>query len=303
MKTGLSGRYQLTVLRLDGSIKEQTPWFDNLITNAGLEMHGGLPGGTVTCWVGTGTNAPAITDTDMAAVAFTTSISSSNTTQPAPYSYPFWARTRHTCTFAIGAYVGTISEVGMGRGSTLTTFTPLYSRSLIQDELGNTTTITLGAIDQLIVTYDLYNWVTGQSLFNFNINGVSRSGIATLQSYYDYPNPGIAPIYMYVPNGSNPQIRAGTPIFEADFVNPSGGSTIRHSSAAQYPYVAGSYSRDFYVEWNQATGNCVDGRVIENLLIQYSGQWKISIEPPFTKTDLETFRLEGTYTWGRYTPS
>lgn len=303
MKTGLSGRYQLTVVRLDGSIKHQTPWFDNLITDAGLDRHGGVYSGSLRCWIGTGTAAPAFSDTGMVSVASTTSISNAYSVKDPPYSYPHWGRNRHTCTFAVGAYLGTITEVGMGFSTSTTTFSPLYSRALIQNELGEPTSITLGAIDQLIVTYDLFGWISSAREFSFEVNGVSRASVATLRDGFNGVNPLIGDTYYFRSNNEFPRLLTGSVVFGPDFTVPSGGRTVSNSAGGNYAYVSGSFSKDFYVEWRPEAGNVSDSTGLDLLTVLGSGDWKVSFDPPISKTNLETFRLEGSVSWGRYTPS
>ena len=52
-----SGQYKLQVISLDGHIKHETDWFDNLITNAGLDTHGKGWANTFRAYIGTGSSA------------------------------------------------------------------------------------------------------------------------------------------------------------------------------------------------------------------------------------------------------
>ena len=53
--------------------------------------------------------------------------------------------------FNVGAVIGNISELGLS--STISQSTALDTRALLKDEVGDPTTISLGALDQLVVTY------------------------------------------------------------------------------------------------------------------------------------------------------
>jgi hypothetical protein len=153
---GMSGMYQITVRR-HGFITHQTPWFDNLILNQGLDILGtsssvasSATGVFNYCQVGTGTSVPTATQTKLDNYLANTSstVFVSNTSSGAPL-YKRTAITNYV--FGQGAIIGTISEIGIGWATT----DKLFSRALITDSGGAPTPLTLTSIDQVTVSYGL----------------------------------------------------------------------------------------------------------------------------------------------------
>jgi len=155
LNVGMHGEFRLVVNQ--GTERERDyGWFDNLILDQGLEAIGTNPQGNESliryCRLGTGTSAPSnsqtVLDTQVAASG-SNPTGSSNSNEGTPLyrvtQTVYW-------TFAQGAVVGNISEIGVGWGSIGAT---LFSRALILDGSGNPTTITLVSIDQLTVYYRL----------------------------------------------------------------------------------------------------------------------------------------------------
>lgn len=161
----LAGRYKLEVRR-HGELIHDTGWFDNLITNDGLNALGASVAIGAYVMVGTSNTAPANTDTTLVAqvasklnsAAPSSSFSSGVETVGNRYG---WCRL--TCPFAQGAVVGNIAEVGIGWTSTL-----VFSRSLV------TPAISIIAIDQLTVVYELRMYLpTTNVTGTVNIGGTS----------------------------------------------------------------------------------------------------------------------------------
>ena len=147
---GLGGEYKL-VVNESSDHEFSTPWFDNLITDIGLDRP---PTGLTWCQygsIGTGTTAPANGNTALQAytaqVNGATPDSNSNVGTPTYVSQGTirWA-------FVQGAVVGNMAEVGVGWGAGGTN---LFSRALILDGGGAPTTLTLTSLDQLTMYYRL----------------------------------------------------------------------------------------------------------------------------------------------------
>lgn len=152
LNCGMAGRYKLAVRHADGSLKYETGWFDNLITDAGLNYIGDNTSWLSECRVGSGTSAPANSDTALASlVAVTTNTISS--VDAAQSTSPYYGSLTNTYRFAEGAAAGNISEVGIGPPTSSTG--PLFSRALVTDGSGNATTVTVLSDELLDVTYEL----------------------------------------------------------------------------------------------------------------------------------------------------
>ena len=111
MRIEFEGRYQLWVER-DGEITESTGWFDNLITDNGLDLIG--TGYSPNCHVGSGTTPPEYTDTQLesyvASVGFLEAWYDDAGLSETPQYRSRFRRYRA----GIGAISGQISEVGIG---------------------------------------------------------------------------------------------------------------------------------------------------------------------------------------------
>lgn len=304
MKSLYAGQYKLQVIRR-GIIRHETDWFDNLITNAGLDAYGGIRSNTYRAYIGTGTSV-AETDTTMPAVATTTSYTGSKTLQAS--SIPYWARERHVFTFTQGIYVGTISDVGIGWGTGVSSFTPLYSHALLPSP------ITLESIDQVILTYDHYFTFSDYTYFDFDINGITYSGktkpvFATYnRGYQSLTFPGGH--YYFSTNRCNRMYRGMV------LANINQLQTIHNGFTTEYDvddhfqnvstYVAGSFTANVSKTYPAEFGNLTDVNgthvVLRGDPAGYCGDsFAMSWSPAFTKTNLEKLILNFNISWGRTT--
>ncbi len=163
---GFAGLYQLEKFKADESGNEiagtrtvAVPWFDNLITNVGMDLLGSGASSAdnlAYCRIGVGNTAAANTDNSL--------VSQTGYTKTAPAAdvadlsidgtYIYRRVTRR---FAAGTIAGVnLAEVGM---SNLTTGANLFSRSLLKDLSGNPTTISLKSDEVLDVVYELRQYI------------------------------------------------------------------------------------------------------------------------------------------------
>ena len=162
-RSELAGFYRLQVRNgRTLKVKKDTGWFPNIITDQGLNARGSQSSILGQTQVGSGTDAPATTDTALQSfvASTTTTQDSSSAAQASP---PYYGRVRVTRRFAEGVAAGNLSEVGIGYGtsgsiSDPTNARPLFSRALILDALGDPTTITVLSNEILDVTYELRNY-------------------------------------------------------------------------------------------------------------------------------------------------
>lgn len=149
LKTALAGRYKIEAVKADGSRRLLADWFDNLITDNGLNAIGHGADWFTGCSVGSGNTAPANSDTSLVSlVATTTTITT--TTGANSGGLPWFGSQTVVYRFPIGSATGNLSEVGIGATST-----SLFSRALILDGGGSPTTITVLSSEALDVTYQL----------------------------------------------------------------------------------------------------------------------------------------------------
>ncbi len=144
----ISGQYRLVLN--EGTDREvDTGWFDNLVTDIGLDR---LATG-LTCSrygsIGTGNTTPANGNTTLVAFSAEKDGGVSDGSSNLGAS-TYVSTTQHHWVYAQGAVVGNMAEVGVGWGASGTN---LFSRALILDGGGSPTTLTVTLIDQLTVYY------------------------------------------------------------------------------------------------------------------------------------------------------
>jgi hypothetical protein len=146
---GFKGRYKLDAMRPDGRIRPLTGWFDNLITDYGLNWLGTGSSNFSYCCVGSGNTAPANGDTTLVSqvASGATQIASTSAIQPSP---PYFGTLTNVYQFGQGVAAGNLAEVGVGPNPG---GGQLFSRALILDSGGSPTTITVLSDEFLNVTY------------------------------------------------------------------------------------------------------------------------------------------------------
>ena len=304
-EVGLAGRYKLEVYR-GGILIEQTPWFDNLITDEGLNYLGGLYSLTARCVVGTGNTAPAYADLTLVNQV---AVSNSNVrlggaiehfvNTDDPNLYYTYSIVRYG--FAIGAVVGSIAEVGIGQNN------PLFSRSLIKDELGNPTTLTLTAVDQLFVLYEhrLYT-PTADSAISFEANGITQTGTKRIARWNQTAGWAVRTPPTYIsPSTNRCYGYYGSSGLGAITLEPSGTRADGIlGSLVTTPYVKDSHQIDScaYIA-GSGTLNAI--MVGSSSGTSYSGApyqtaWQFFFSPGIPKTASQTLQLCWRMQWARY---
>lgn len=155
LNSSVAGKYKLTVRKPDGEVRLETDWFDNLITNKGLDNYfaSGISSVMTYCHVGSGTSTPTVTQTSLDNRIMSTSTRSSST-QSANGSAPYESTSIATYRFAAVGGATNISEIGVSP-STDNLGASLTSRALILDVSGSPITISLNTGEVLDATYAL----------------------------------------------------------------------------------------------------------------------------------------------------
>ena len=89
-------------------------------------------------------------------------------------------------TFALGAVVGNLTELGIASSSNDLPSTKLHTRALFKDGAGDPTTVTVTALDQLVVTYVVQKSVPMapvSSSITADVNGVATDIAYTIYPY------------------------------------------------------------------------------------------------------------------------
>lgn len=305
LTTELAGRFRLRkgVVMPDGSekITGGTDWFDNLITNRGMNAIGELASGSgsilVACQVGTGSATPTFADTTLSnRIATTTTVQSTNSS--IVVGPPRYGRRTIVFRFAQGAAAGNLTEVGISYQTTANGL--LYSRALIQDASGNPTVLTVLPTEFLDVEYETRLYIpTGDSTFSILVGGTPTvvTGRVALNGNPSAWCDGI------------PHLKSmGGPLFSqflysgalgAESSGPAGliGNSLGYSTGMA-PYVPDSYYMDYERFYGINDGN---GNIRCVMQTTSMGAFQFEYNPVIPKDNTKTMTLRFRHSWARYT--
>lgn len=295
----VAGRFKFEALRIDaagneiaGSRRVLADWFDNLITDNGLELFGSSDTYLSYCQVGSGSTAPANGDT-----ALVSRIAGSNTKNAtasgAQASAPYFGWRRNTYRFAEGVATGNIAEVGVGAAAAGN----LFSRALILDGGGSPTVITVLSDEVLDVTYELRcyaptaDWTNTVTISGVDYAMVGRASMVTSAAYWGVD----------VQGASN--IASGIAVYNgaigAVISSPSGSSTSS-STVTNASYSAGTLRKDATVGWALGAGNLAGG--ISAIRLTFgAGAFQFGITPAIPKDSSTVLDLTFRNSWARKT--
>lgn len=288
----LAGIFRITIRDIADNVKWKSPWFDNVVTNTGLNRIGLGPYLTH-CFLGTGSiPAPSITDDSLAAqVGSTSNILSQSS--GANNTTPYYGYYLISYKFPVGTASGNLAEVGVGWAS------GLFARALLVDNSGNPTVITVLPSESVIVTYLLKNMVpTADYTFSAVVDGTTHACIGRASQALSGSssagwgiNPtgvtGIMASTMVAYNGAISTITG----------SPSGtSSSVTGSTAA---YVNNSLERAFSGNWLLTEGNLVGGITSLQLFTSGLGAYQMSLDPPIPKTSYSSMILSFKVAWTR----
>lgn len=316
-KVGMKGLFTLTVLDKNGKIKlkNESP---NLIVNAWLSQYCALTNSTQgvgnventfsNSWalfnrasVGTGSAAPTLGDTNLQNPLATVNSSTSDVVQNS-YTYDsvsdsFIYTMGKTLSFALGAVVGNVSEVGVfSTTSSLSgNSSPLFSRALVTDGLGNPTTIAVTAEDQLVVTYTLTGIIPRSLNGSFIINGVTynyemKRSQSSLNNFFNEVI-GVRPLN----NDISVMLRDTDVSYPNPIVSLSNAGFTRIGTLVSYPSVVNpnTLARKFRLRVPLTQGNFASGiKCLAFAVTVNNSYWLMKFDPPIPKTNQDLFELE-----------
>lgn len=301
IKLSLAGYYRFEVRRPDGSLRVDTDWIPNIITDAGMNQIGK---GVIAlyCSVGSGSTAPATTDGTLVTKIATTTVApgESNTAQA---TAPYYGSKIFTFVFAQGASAGNLSEVGVGWGSTGNN---LFSRALI------TPTITVLSDEILTVVYAVRVYVpTVDVTGTVSIGGTSRDfvvraanctasdvltgwGVLNLSSAAS-PNGGIG----FLSGSSFNRVYSSTATLGAITGIVTGATPADFTGFANVAYVDGNYYKDITFSLGINDGN-VSGGIKACSFQTRLGHYQASFTPVLEKDNTKTLSLTFRVSWARH---
>lgn len=302
--------YQFTAIKRDASgkivSKRASDLFPNVFTNYGVETifnadgTAGSPNpGELAAAVGTGSTAPAITQTLLAAFK-----AGSHSGVPTTASFvdlgdnQGYVEYRKTFLFPAGVATGIISEVGTSATQTAPgPSTPLTSRALVVDSGGSPTSFEVLSDEELELTIYLRNYVDySQKTAEVTVNGVTHTLIwqpARLNNpSYQWPMPAS----FHIANDST--LYWGETIALA---NPTGSSLPipqgEGTGSANMSQGVSGFLSTYVPNSKQRRANLRVGAgsamnmVGAYFLVGALGSWQVGISPPVPKTTLQRFTI------------
>lgn len=297
---GLSGHFKLIAVNADsGEERVVADWFDNLITNIGLNRIGTDSYGGY-CFVGSGSTAPTVNDQVLATFVAETS-NQIATEFGAATTAPYYGWERVKYRFEQGAAAGNISEIGVGWLDSSGGWPypkKLFSRTLVKDGGGNPTTVTILPSEYLDVIHEVRMYaptadVTGQ----ITISGVVHDyilracNVTNGQLGYWRPNRG---------NGVVPGTYAGVWAHPGDIGDVTGSPTGYESiSVTSQPYVNNSNERLLTLVAGLDIANFAGGIRCLSFGGINTGMWQIQFTPKIAKNNTKVLNVTFKVTWAR----
>lgn len=308
LKTGVQGRFGIKVLDPEGNCRFESE-FSNLILDVGLARVANQQyslSSSLSCRVGTGTNAPAVTNTGLQTpIGSTNSSNSSVTTSP---SAPWWHDSLYEFTFDTASSNGidgvSLSEIGIFLVSgDANNNTPGWSRELIRDGVGDPTTITLLPSEVLVVTYVVRVYpMTGDVTGTFDIGADTYDYVLRAANANDNNQMQIWP------NSNNDAGGYSTQTLGSETGEPS-GSTDDWTTVAVKAHVSEAHYRDYTMFANVGDLNFAGGLGSLTFGVFFGPLYQMSVAKQSDGTKIpkdadKTLTLDGflRVTLSRYTP-
>lgn len=293
---GFSGHFTLQLHQEDDAGNEiagsrrTVADFDNLITNSGLDALAGTKFCQY-CGVGSGSTAPANTDTALD-TPVGSRISGSSAKGPdggTAGQSDYYSSLEMTYVFAKNTVVGNLSEICTAPGSTGS----IFSRALILDGSNNPTTITITPIDVLTVTYQLRLYIDTTDTTGSVTDGATTytttnraCGIDSYGAYYWYLNG---------PFGSSTTAKIGTSLSSVTDYPTAVGSNSDQGVLGSYSQ--GTYKRTMSFHFSEGDGN--DGGPVAFFKFRFGIQTEFV--PSLAKDNTKTLDVTFELSWGRKT--
>ena len=303
LHVGVKGRFQIFKGK-EGQPRELVAdWFDNLILNSGLDLLGTEETVIHGVYVGTSNVEPDVGQTALlgyrAYSDSTIGVSrpSDNIQTVPPYRVLRYFGYR----FGQGAASGNLAEVGIGRSNN-----KLFARSLIKDEQGNPTTITVLSDEYLDVIYgiEIYPPLT-DSQYTIDISGETYE-CTTRAAYCGSFSKWLSERGGITLRGLNADPMSSTELGPITATLQGTASTSRVRNPG---YSAGTFAKSGDLTWDFTLGNISGGIGGFRLDLGYNyapnvihetASFQTLITPKIPKDVTKILTLNFSWSWGRY---
>lgn len=299
LNASVVGRYRMVIKKANGEIREDTGWFENLITNLGLNKiaDGPFPNVCSRCCVGSGAATPLPTDVKLQSHV-ATKLGQLSLTHGNVITEPIYGWSRSVFQFAEGAAAGTLAEVGVGWGGN-TTGIDLFSRARIKNSLGEEILLTVLSDEILEVTYELRLYPpTDDVVSTMDLNGTTHT-ITARPSNTNTINWQPARLL----GTGHPQytVAVYSGVIGTRTQAPSGTGSVNtaHSFA---PYVQDSFKLKASPVWGLNNGNFAEFVKSLSYTTYSIGSFQFGFEPPLPKNADRILTITVEMSWNRHDP-
>lgn len=302
--------YKLSAIRRDADGNEisrrETGECPNVFTNLGVDNLLANIGSRTAGVVGTGSTAPAITDTGLAAflAGEYTNLGRGETTFVDNLDGTGYVQAIWNTVFAVGVATGNISEVGSAwLASDPNISTPLASRALVVDGGGVPTTFEVLPDEELQLTqFFRMHFATVDQVTVINVNGTDHtitwrpwclSSFGTTFWLLGFGGFALAGSSSWVQFGESttlvPITSTGIPV--ASGVGAGQDNTGQGAQGGTNVYTPGTKKRSAWMRHPTGEALNITGT---HFNVQAMGSWQCKIDPPIPKSELHryTFTME-----------
>lgn len=307
INVGVKADFDVIATKADGSRRKLYSG-DNLITNVGMNKLGAMIqtgnfrdsfGNALQ--IGTGTTAPAFTDTALttrlAAVA-NVGASAINIAWGSGADDGYVVLT-YTYEFAVGSATGVLAELGMASNTAASGY-ELHTHALFVDGGGSPAPVTVLADEGIIVLYRLkFRHDTADKVFTTTTSPTPVAYTITMRPLNYGQVAGLTTSTSFFGPGTTGQVRYGATSglgpYTGDAVGTAGSLPLTRTFST---YVANSFTRDITYAVAAGVGNFAQ---IGALTITSGGTFhmQMGFSPRFTKVSPETLRWTIRWTWSR----
>lgn len=305
---GVTGRYKFIITDSQTGAVRTIDWFDNLITDLGLEQLATKDYGIRSLALGTGSAEPNVQDTSLSnylnkVVGVSSIIGGTQSVEP------YFGWNRFYFNFPLDSVTGNISEVGVMLD--LASETELFSRALIKEN-GVPVTVTILPTDYVTVIYEIriYPPLTDVSA-NITIAGINHTftlRAAQVTSMYWGSSQFLQDNCPAKRWWSSPYLAVQVHDELTELGDITEGLTSTYTgtsySTTVMPYEANSHRLRVSVMFSVVQANLPNGLIggIQLHSAIGGGAYQILIDPPIAKDDTKTLSLTFAYSWQRYIP-
>lgn len=307
MRLKMEGWFTLEAVRNGRTVRKHTfresdgvagP-FQNLILNQGLDRFAteGRNQLYARCYVGVGTTAPDVTQTQLTNGVGSYLTLSGDTTMPGE-APDYVSRMICSGLSSIGAFgTSNLTEIGVGGIGTAT----LFSRALIVDSAGNPTSFPISSEEQLRASYEVrLHPPLEDAFYTVDVAGprdvIVRALNVTNTNSWAMQSPAGSTGGVHAIASSNNGFRTGD-LNSITASSPQGTSISGVSSKTEYEYSPGSYKKGHRQSFSstQAVSDSIRTHDVQYTCCRFQVQY----DPPLQKTAEQTMFLEYELSWGR----